>query len=653
MSKSKRDHEKKLRKELEDTAYVFEDFIRVFQDVPATSKTFVKSGILYGEKNLSSRTTALENRVYKPTPLIANNQAIQRAIECAKIVKLDISKKDGTRKKSNLELLKEELTLRHSQRDTCQRLKDEVSMTEPAVSYFDGGDPKSTNLFLANLSTNVTETDLMEEFGAFGPLASVKIMWHRGEAKSKKSSTNCGFVAFMNRRDAERALNGMRCRSNMRVGWGKSIDIPAHPIYVPQELLGLYLPPPPSGLPFNAVYSSSKVSGDINEILLNATVKVTIPLNKKALVLINRMVEFVVNEGPLFEATIMNREIQNPDYSFLFDNKSATHLYYRWKLFSILQGDPVRSWKMEPFRMFKGGSIWLPPVAPNYQAGMPDKLIRDKDDNNRTLSDNQRQRLIEIIRNLTLSKSSIAQGMVFCLNRTTAINDSLEILVDSFNNASTNPVSKLARLYLLSDILANCKSRKVQISESRVPIESILAAMKDCIDSLTNEADKVVLRTKVLRVTHQLQRSALAKNDSLTTFKESLKTTSGLMDDENSSSDEPLDGASLLRRSMRGKSEECVITSRELRAKQEMRIRQEYLIPSKWDALDAEAQSTSSAKSHRIEVAERETCTQMLDLPETSPLKAKSRKRKRDSEREILGKGTEHVVKIGRPDGRP
>lgn len=41
------------------------------------------------------------------------------------------------------------------------------------------------------------------------------------------------------------------------------------------------------------------------------------------------MVEFVVKEGPLFEAMIMNREMQNPDYSFLFENKSANHLYYR------------------------------------------------------------------------------------------------------------------------------------------------------------------------------------------------------------------------------------------------------------------------------------------------------------------------------------
>lgn len=62
----------------------------------------------------------------------------------------------------------------------------------------------------------------------------------------------------------------------------------------------------------------------------------TIPLNKKILTLVNRMVEFVVKEGPLFEAMIMNREMQNPDYSFLFENKSANHLYYRSVIFFFL-----------------------------------------------------------------------------------------------------------------------------------------------------------------------------------------------------------------------------------------------------------------------------------------------------------------------------
>lgn len=55
-----------------------------------------------------------------------------------------------------------------------------MELSTPALSYFEGGDPNSTNLFVANLSSKVTENHLMLEFGAYGPLASVKIMWPRG-----------------------------------------------------------------------------------------------------------------------------------------------------------------------------------------------------------------------------------------------------------------------------------------------------------------------------------------------------------------------------------------------------------------------------------------------------------------------------------------
>ncbi len=57
----------------------------------------------------------------------------------------------------------------------------------------------------------MTEQQLMDTFGKYGPLASVKIMWPRTE-EEKARNRNCGFVAFMCRKDAERAmkkLNGL------------------------------------------------------------------------------------------------------------------------------------------------------------------------------------------------------------------------------------------------------------------------------------------------------------------------------------------------------------------------------------------------------------------------------------------------------------
>lgn len=60
--------------------------------------------------------------------------------------------------------------------------------------------------FFLNLQMN--EEMLCQEFGRYGPLASVKIMWPRTD-EERARERNCGFVAFMNRRDAERALKNL------------------------------------------------------------------------------------------------------------------------------------------------------------------------------------------------------------------------------------------------------------------------------------------------------------------------------------------------------------------------------------------------------------------------------------------------------------
>jgi RNA recognition motif-containing protein len=58
----------------------------------------------------------------------------------------------------------------------------------------------------------MNEEMLCQEFGRYGPLASVKIMWPRTD-EERARERNCGFVAFMNRRDAERALKNLNGRS--------------------------------------------------------------------------------------------------------------------------------------------------------------------------------------------------------------------------------------------------------------------------------------------------------------------------------------------------------------------------------------------------------------------------------------------------------
>ena len=64
----------------------------------------------------------------------------------------------------------------------------------------------------------MTEQALCEVFGRYGPLASVKIMWPRSEEERNRGK-NCGFVAFMNRKDGERALRTLQGRAFPLFTW--------------------------------------------------------------------------------------------------------------------------------------------------------------------------------------------------------------------------------------------------------------------------------------------------------------------------------------------------------------------------------------------------------------------------------------------------
>ena len=56
--------------------------------------------------------------------------------------------------------------------------------------------------------------------------------------------TNVTFLFFL--------LGKMIMSFEMKLGWGKAVPIPPHPIYIPPSMMEHTLPPTPSGLPFNA-----------------------------------------------------------------------------------------------------------------------------------------------------------------------------------------------------------------------------------------------------------------------------------------------------------------------------------------------------------------------------------------------------------------
>ena len=365
----KEQEDMKKKQEEEEVGKVFQEFVSTFEETPSSkvNKTWVKAGTFNAGNRKEDSTD--KGKLYKPQSRIdLSSQKSGKDVSSSSSMSSSNKrpekpgkKKEKEKKKSNLEIFKEELKAMQEEREERHRIKGMVksnpnysssseygggggSKNSPylgdigeKIGSHDTGDPNTTNLYLGNLSPRLTEQQLLELFGRYGPLASIKIMWPRTDDE-KARGRNCGFVAYMSRKDGERALSHLLGRDidgfEMKMGWGKPVPIPLQPIYVPPALAALTQPPEPTGLPFNCIPPEGADTNPQEEeeyyrLLYRSKVKVVIPTDRTQLCLINRMVEFVVREGPMFEAMIMNREINNRNFQFLFENKSPEHIYYR------------------------------------------------------------------------------------------------------------------------------------------------------------------------------------------------------------------------------------------------------------------------------------------------------------------------------------
>uniref|UniRef100_A0AAR2KSC1 U2 snRNP-associated SURP domain containing n=1 Tax=Pygocentrus nattereri TaxID=42514 RepID=A0AAR2KSC1_PYGNA len=497
LSKKEQDELKKKEDE-KAAAEIYEEFLAAFEGGEGRVKTFVRGGIANASKE-EAASDDKRGKLYKPKSRILEAKSflpLETPPQFLAFDKRNASKKgEKEKKKSNLELFKEELKQIQEERDERHRLKGRVSRFEPvsamegrrssdgssrrnrpssvlddsAPGSHDVGDPSTTNLYLGNINPQMNEEMLCQEFGRYGPLASVKIMWPRTD-EERARERNCGFVAFMTRRDAERALkhlNGkMIMNFEMKLGWGKGVPIPPHPIYIPPSMMEHTLPPPPSGLPFNAqpkerlknpnapMPPPPKNKEEFEKTLSQAIVKVVIPTERNLLCLIHRMIEFVVREGPMFEAMIMNREINNPLYRqvSVMLLKSLFVWVYKWFITVVI---PLKE------------KIWVPI---DFQC----LLIFEPSHFNPVSRCRERDKLEEVLRGLTPRRSDVAEAMLFCLTHADAAEEIVECIAESLSILKTPLPKKIARLYLVSDVLYNSSAKVSNASYYRKFFEAKL-----------------------------------------------------------------------------------------------------------------------------------------------------------------------------------
>ncbi|KAF4708745.1 U2 snRNP-associated SURP domain-containing protein [Perkinsus olseni] len=264
-------------------------------------------------------------------------------------------------------------------------------------------DEETANLYIGNLPFGVTEDMLIKEFGKYGSITSVKIMYPRTDEERSRGYVPA-FIAFSSREEAQAAKEAMESgpctfggammrETILRVGWGKAMNSAqvktaqrnkSMLVQVAQQQGGegvgasttsggggggggtgypisttttTTLPsPPPSVLHSN--FSHPKPSIHVH---------VEVPKSDKQRSLIDKIARMVADNGRnLEQVAIMRVQARNgrkEKYNFLFDYDSPQAQYYRWRTFAYAQGDSGLRWRTEPFIMCQANPLCSDPTV--------------------------------------------------------------------------------------------------------------------------------------------------------------------------------------------------------------------------------------------------------------------------------------------------
>ncbi|CDP07871.1 unnamed protein product [Coffea canephora] len=547
--KHREEEEAKKKRAEDETARLYQEFVESFQaDNTPGSKAFVRGGLINPNERIKPDTEGGNSKdevsglkkgsryvpSFIPPPLVTKGKEFDK--------KKEEKPKEKEKGKSRnidhfMEELKHEQEMRERRNQEREHWRDARHGDNSAPSSrfdelpddfdpsgrpgsFDDGDPQTTNLYVGNLSPQVDENFLLRTFGRFGPIASVKIMWPRTE-EERRRQRNCGFVAFMNRPDAQAAKDEMQgvvvYEYELKIGWGKSVALPSQALPAPppgqmairsKEGATVILSGP-SGPPVTTVPSQN------SELVLTPNVpdiNVIPPEDDHLRHVIDTMALYVLDGGCAFEQAIMERGRGNPLFGFLFELGSQEHTYYVWRLYSFAQGDTLQRWRTEPFIMITGSGRWIPPSLPTvkgpehekdggstYAAGKSRRVEVE-----RTLTDAQRDEFEDMLRALTLERSQIKEAMGFALDNADAAGEVVEVLTESLTLKETPIPTKVARLMLVSDILHNSSAPVKNASAYRTKFEAtlpdIMESFNDLYRSVTGRITAEALKERVLKV---------------------------------------------------------------------------------------------------------------------------------------------------------
>lgn len=279
---------------------------------------------------------------------------------------------------------------------------------------------------------------------------------------------------------------------------------------------------PPPGV---AVPALGQYANDLLEI------PVDIPTDANLLRRIHRTVEFVIKYGEHFELGLIDQQKDNAEFAFLTNFTLPEHVYYRWRLFSIMQGDILdRSVFLFLFFFWLGCGLfsimsknldggWSPLQCTRPDrcgsrrhcqrvnaANIPRSTLETRTrspvmteatapttggTNNRRAEREREKKLIfcnstclgardleifrEMLRNLTIQRYPIGEAMMFIMEHAEFSDELADVVVASLMDAESPLPTKVARLFLVSDVLHNSSVTVPNAWKLRLSLEKRLA----------------------------------------------------------------------------------------------------------------------------------------------------------------------------------
>ncbi|KAJ5382657.1 hypothetical protein N7517_000568 [Penicillium concentricum] len=248
--------------------------------------------------------------------------------------------------------------------------------------------PKPT-LYLASLPPGTSPSVIKALIPSTLSVDNVKIITPSGQLPTHRESSSA-LVTLASDSAASIIDTAVSTLQNKYLGWGYYLALCRHlsstainpnaplPISLPSTTTSLPFGatpiPPSSGTSLNrapppgphrggfAPPSSYGSSVGRNGPTHQVQVQVQLPTDIRLLRQIHVTIEQLVKRGPEFEALLMSRpEVQMDErWAWLFDPRSPGGVYYRWKLWQIIT-DPKKKNIDKPAIIFEGGPLWLPP----------------------------------------------------------------------------------------------------------------------------------------------------------------------------------------------------------------------------------------------------------------------------------------------------